>query len=197
MYLQRSSIGKCFCINGRTYVKLTCLRQPRVVKVYAVQQAQTRRTWLKRALSTAWLLGIGAPSLADENAAVLESIKKFQAGQSPTEQSVEQQELGERNRLLGAKGQLAQVERLAAAGDYRAARMQLRSGPMSSVRRDLRSAEKELGGLRKEDGDALVSSLERLDEGLRSKVPAAELSELVARVRAAVDLVDSELILPE
>lgn len=39
----------------------------------------------------------------------------------------------------GAKQQLVQVERMALAGNYSEARLQLRKGSMATVRRDVRS----------------------------------------------------------
>uniref|UniRef100_A0A7S1SX53 Uncharacterized protein n=1 Tax=Tetraselmis chuii TaxID=63592 RepID=A0A7S1SX53_9CHLO len=131
---------------------------------------------------------------AAENAAILKGLQRYSGKQG--EFSLEEQELAGRDRLLGAQAQLTQVNRLAASGRYNDARLQLREGAMKNVRRDLRAAEQELGGLSSDTGNALIQAIEALDQGLKAEAPQAELKQLLDAVSKAVDAVQAELILP-
>lgn len=121
------------------------------------------------------------------NAAILQDIQKYRGKQG--EFGLEEQELAGRDRLLvgahaawprprafsrpnarqihqvsacipqGAQAQLAQIQRLAAAGSYDSARLQLREGPMRRVRADLRAVSPHLPQLL-----ALLSSFPSLPD---------------------------------
>eukprot|EP00873_Tetraselmis_striata_P034424 jgi/Tetstr1/454688/TSEL_041577.t1 len=154
----------------------------------------SRRAALRSGAVAAALLMSRAAEAAS-NTAILRDIQKYQDKDSAF--SLEEQEVAGRDRLLGAQAQLAQVGRLAASGRYNDARLQLREGPMRRVRADLRAAEQEFDGLRKDTGDSLVSAIEALDQGLKAQLPPDELGKLLEGVSAAVDAVQAELVLPD